>query len=277
MSFGRALPLFLTGTLALSGCGERTQSPCSCERADGDGGDTGPSGNSGDTGPSGNNDDDAGETCTYLYADGRFGLRFDTPDFPGERGTIEWWMAGTSTGAGDNTALYFQAVQSGESSPSTLSMYHYASTQTVNSSFIYSDGYPASLTSNDNLLDDSWHHVAFAWDLTIQQATLWLWIDGVLTQTWTGERGRTGAVSIRWGSPGESEDGPRFSGFLSDIRVSRAIEYSGDFSPAANLEQTPNTVHFFPLSEGGGTTTADTVTGSSTELSGLLWQDALCR
>ncbi len=115
--------------------------------------------------------------------------------------------------------------------------------------------------------DGAWHHVAVA--RRRADGFLWLWVDGALDASGDGPDGDISYPDD--GVPGnycggacdnsdpylvfgaEKHDAgpnyPSFSGWLDEIRFSKALRYSGAFTPAARYTPDANTVALYHLDD----------------------------
>lgn len=101
-----------------------------------------------------------------------------------------------------------------------------------------------------NIADSNWHHLA----VTKSGTSYSFWLDGE-GEAFSGEStvGITGAAYF-----GQAYNfGGRFSGVLDEIRISSVVRYTGSFTPAYSHTPDADTVAYWKLNEGTGTTSAD--------------------
>jgi hypothetical protein len=125
-----------------------------------------------------------------------------------------------------------------------------------------------------NSADGNWHHFAFCNDGSDMKG----YFDGVLKSTHVGATTLTAnnsrlVTGAMWNTIFESF----FDGVLDQIRISNKSKYSADFSAdlPTDLAADSDTIIFYPMNEGSGTTTADksanSLTLTQTVAGGLSW------
>jgi hypothetical protein len=111
--------------------------------------------------------------------------------------------------------------------------------------------------------DDLWHHAAFTWDGT----TAILWLDGKKQGTVALADFPDSKDSIKLGYLSESFES--LDGTLDEVRISKVVRYTEDFTPAAILNTDEKTVAYWKISEGSGLIVNDlSGNGHKGELSG---------
>ncbi len=68
-----------------------------------------------------------------------------------------------------------------------------------------------------------------------------------------------------------------FTGYLSDLRISDKAQYNSSFTPSASLGHDRDTVLYWPLDEGTGSTVPSEKGSVTATLSGATWSTAPCR
>ena len=68
-----------------------------------------------------------------------------------------------------------------------------------------------------------------------------------------------------------------FTGYLSDVRISEKAQYTSSFSPSATLGSDSDTVVYWPLDEGTGSSVRSDPGSVTATLSGATWAKAPCR
>ena len=68
-----------------------------------------------------------------------------------------------------------------------------------------------------------------------------------------------------------------FTGYLSDLRISDKAQYNSSFTPSATLGSDRDTVLYWPLDEGTGSTVPSEEGSVTATLSGATWSTAPCR
>ena len=112
----------------------------------------------------------------------------------------------------------------------------YTSTTTYWKFYASSNGSTWNLASAQNTSIDrwtnSWKHVAMTYDQSA--GTVKFWLDGTLESTFTGITGLTSnSYTSSVLSFGEDQNSgyPAYSGYIQDIKVSRSVEYTANFTP----------------------------------------------
>lgn len=126
------------------------------------------------------------------------------------------------------------------------------------------------------VLDDAWHHVAI--ERRRSDGQMWIFVDGQLDGTTVGPGGDVsypddGVPGDFCGGPctgsdpflvigAEKHDAgsayPSYSGYVDELRISKTIRYTADFTPpAAPFTPDADTVALYHLDEGSGDTIGD--------------------
>ena len=133
----------------------------------------------------------------------------------------------------------------------------------------------AGLCSSTAVNDGAWHHVAVT--RVSASGQMRIYVDGVQRAEGTGP---TGDISYRNGRSATSADDPflvfgaekhdagnafpSYSGLLDEVRVSRVVRYTSNFTrPSAPFTTDGNTVGLYHLDEGPGAQTAIDASGAS--------------
>lgn len=105
-----------------------------------------------------------------------------------------------------------------------------------------------------DLFDGAWHHVAG----THTGTQFSLWIDGVEVGTGAsaGLPMKVGAAKFFIGGASDQNIN-QCDGILDEVRVSSVVRYTDTFTPERTLGSDANTLAYWPLDEGSGTTAAD--------------------
>jgi hypothetical protein len=109
-----------------------------------------------------------------------------------------------------------------------------------------------SIADTTDIGDGNWHHAAAVWDGT----ELHLYIDGVenVTPIPSGPPS-VGSADFAMGAMPTGDYA--FTGSLDELRVSAIARYSGNFTPAKSFTLDANTIAYWKLDEGAGTTAFD--------------------
>ena len=170
-------------------------------------------------------------TTSSSIGHGDGGVRFDdlTPEYTDGDFTVQFWLYPVSW---NNNGHVFGHWVGGQ--------YHqwliYTSTTTYWKFYASSNGSTWNLASAQNTSIDrwtnSWKHVAMTYDHSA--GTVKFWLDGTLESTFTGITGLTSnsytSSPLSFGED-QGSNYPAYSGYIQDIKVSRSVEYTTNFTP----------------------------------------------
>ena len=116
---------------------------------------------------------------------------------------------------------------------------------------------------------NQWIHVAGTYD----GSTMKLWLDGWEVDALDVDINiPTNNVALRFGTSQTSES--FYNGILDEVRISRVVRYTEQFTPAESFSLDANTVGLWHFDEGTGTTTYDdSANGNHGTLHGPTWAE----
>ena len=104
--------------------------------------------------------------------------------------------------------------------------------------------------------DNKWHHVVGCRDVTGSNLSLTLYFDGTQVGTLSGTVSQVGpAATVFVGGVTYGQDG--LAGSIDEVRVSKSLRYTVNFTPARHFTPDADTVALWHFNEGTGTTFAD--------------------
>jgi hypothetical protein len=120
-----------------------------------------------------------------------------------------------------------------------------------------------------------WTHVAHSWSAAGQT----LFLNGTNVSTGAAPTPANAAGMAHIGYLDRADAGnPPVYGFISEVRISDVARYSANFTPPTHLMKDKNTLAFWRLAEGAGTTAKDfAMNGNDGVISGATWEPAPCR
>ncbi len=125
------------------------------------------------------------------------------------------------------------------------------------------------MVGSSTLSTGSWTHVAFVHDPTASEVRIY--VDGLEENSGHLASPNTATSDMVLGRDSASS-GHYMEGQFSEIRLSEGPQYSGDFSPAEELEATPQTFLLFSFGEGSGSVLEDiSGNGNDASLTNTSW------
>lgn len=119
--------------------------------------------------------------------------------------------------------------------------------------------------------DNAWHHVAGCRSVNGNSVTLTLYWDGTQVATAPGPSSKVAApAAVYIGGVTYGQDG--IGGVVDEVRISKSLRYTGNFTPERRFTKDADTVALYHLDDGAGTTLKDASgNGYDGTLTGTTW------
>ena len=168
-------------------------------------------------------------SSSVVHGDG--GVRFDelTPEYLGGDFTIQFWLYPSSW---NNSGHIFGHWVGGQYHQFLIYSHTGADWKFYASSNNSTWNLASAASVGIDRWTNSWKHVAMTYDQSA--GTVKFWLNGTLESTHTGITGlKSNGYTSSVLSFGEDQNSgyPAYSGYIQDIKVSRSVEYTGNFTP----------------------------------------------